>query len=364
MKVLPFGFDDHAVRARYDRLFEATASAFIQQSTYWADAVCAVGPDIPIFLLCECGGEDIAGLPLYLLEHSCGNVLTSVPSLGPLGGIFVSDRLADARKQAAYQALIERAIELAREHECLALSLITNPFDPDVEMYRDALRPTFEFENFTQFVPLQSVRATDNPYLRRNLRRAHAAGFRLSDCGSDEEFEEFHGLLDRRYRELGIAPPSLAFMQAVRRHLEPRGRWRLLLVRKNGDLVAGAHTVRHRRVMDSFQLGVDSTHRQQSPIFLAIERTLADAVSQGVEIFNWQSSPSRQSGVYGFKQQWGGLDRTYSFLSRLFCSVDHIRRMGLARLQQDYAWHFVVPYRAFDDGFAGTRYVKDRSGSA
>jgi hypothetical protein len=359
MKVLTFGFDDHALRARYDRLFEETASAFIQQSTYWADAVCAVGSDTPLFLLCECGGEDVAGLPLYLLEHPCGNVLTSVPSLGPLGGVFVSDRLTGPRRQAAYRSLIERAIEFAREHECLALSLITNPFDPDVETYRDALLPTFELENFTQFVPLRSVVPTGNHYLNRNLRRAHAAGFSLSDCSSDEELEEFHGLLDRRYRELGIAPPSLAFMQAVRRHLEPRGRWRLLLVRKDGDLVAGSHTVRHHRVMDSFQLGVDSTWRPQSPIFLAIERTLADAGSQGVETFNWQSSPSRESGVYGFKQQWGGVDRPYSFLSRLFCSVDHIRRIGLAKLQQDYAWHFVVPYRAFDDDFASARYTKN-----
>jgi len=291
-------------------------------------------------------------------------VLASVPSPGPLGGVFVSDRLTGARKQAAYQSLIERAIELAREHDCMALSLITNPFDPDVEIYRDALGPTFELENFTQFAPLRSAVSADNRYLSRNLRRAHAAGFTLSDCGSDEELEEFHDLLDRRYRELGVASPWLAFMQAVRRHLEPRGKWRLLLVRKDGALVAGTHTVRHHRVMDSLQQGVDSTCRQQSPAFLAIERTLADAAGQGVEIFNWQSSPSRQSGVYGFKQQWGGLDRRYSFLSRLFCSVDHVRRIGLAKLQQDYAWHFVVPYRAFDDGFAGTRYAKDQPGSA
>jgi hypothetical protein len=362
MKVRTFGFDDHALRARYDRLFEATASAFIQQSTYWADAVCAVGSDTPVFLLCESEDEDVAGLPLYLFEHPCGNVLTSVPSLGPLGGVFVSDRITGARKQAAYQSLIARAIELAREHECVALSLITNPFDPDVEIYRDALHPTIELENFTQFVPLRSVVPTDNRYVSRNLRRAHAAGFTLSDCGSDEELEEFHGLVDRRYKELGVAPPSLAFMQAVRRHLEPRGKWRLILVRKDGALVAGAHTVRHHRVMDSFQQGVDSTYRQQSPNFLAVERTLADAVSHGVEIFNWQSSPSRRSGVYAFKQQWGSVDRPYFFLSRLFRSVDHIRRIGLAKLQQDYAWHFVVPYRAFDDGFAGTSYAKDQPG--
>jgi hypothetical protein len=359
MNVLTFGFDDHALRARYDALFEATASAFIQQSTYWADAVCEVGPDTPLFLLCECGGEDVAGLPLYLLEHPCGNVLASVPSLGPLGGIFVRDAIAGERKQAAYRSLIERAIELARERGCLALSLITNPFDPDLELCRDALQPTFELENFTQFIPLRSVVSTDDRYLARNLGRAHAAGFELSECGSDEELEEFHRLLDRRYRELGIASPSLAFMLAVRRHLEPRGKSRLLLVRKDGDLVSGAHTVRHHRVMDSFQLGFDSTYRQQSPNFLAIERTLADAVNDRADIFNWQSSPSRRSGVYGFKQQWGGVERSYSFLSRVFCSVDHIKRMGLAKLQQDYAWHFVVPYRAFDDGFAGTRYAKD-----
>src|SRR5436190_21874652 len=211
MHVRTFGFDDHAMRARYDRLFEASPSAFIQQSTYWADAVCDVSGDTPAFLLCESEGEDIAGLPLYLFEHACGNVLTSVPGLGPLGGVFVRDHLAGDRVEAAYRALIERAIALARERGCLALSLMTNPSQPDLELYRDALRPTFELENFTQFLPVRSEMSTRTSRVRQNLRRAHAAGFTLSDCERDEDLEEFHGLLDRRYREIGVASPSLGF---------------------------------------------------------------------------------------------------------------------------------------------------------
>lgn len=91
---------DRRFRAEYDDLFEACPDAFIQQSTYWAEAIRDLGPDRPIFLLYRDGDEAIAGLPLYLYEHPRGNVLTSVPQAGPLGGIFFREGLSGAESFA------------------------------------------------------------------------------------------------------------------------------------------------------------------------------------------------------------------------------------------------------------------------
>src|SRR5437867_2601579 len=82
-------------RLRYDQLFGACPRASIQQSSLWAEVIGDIGPDQPMFLLANDGGQDVAGLPLYLYEHPLGNVLSSVPQPGPLGGVFTRPGLSD-----------------------------------------------------------------------------------------------------------------------------------------------------------------------------------------------------------------------------------------------------------------------------
>src|SRR5579859_597543 len=187
MDIVEFQLADVAARERYDRLFEACPQAFIQQSTYWAEVIQDLGPDEPIFLLADEGGQSVAGLPLYLFRGVAGNALLSIPHPGPLGGIFVRPGLDAPLLHRVYEALLARARALAQAQQCLALTLITNPFQDDFPLYQQYLAPTFAYENFTQsMVVAESVGAEGQLLLRdahrrsnlsRNLRQAEAAGF-------------------------------------------------------------------------------------------------------------------------------------------------------------------------------------------
>ena len=86
MEVIEVDFNDNQLVDRYNRFFECCPNASIQLSTYWADVISGLGPDKPIFLICSHDGKDIAGFPLYLYQNQFGNILTSVPQPGPLGG--------------------------------------------------------------------------------------------------------------------------------------------------------------------------------------------------------------------------------------------------------------------------------------
>src|SRR5687767_13737264 len=111
MEVVRFGLGDVHLRSGYDALFQSCPNALLQQSTYWAEAIQDLGPDEPMFLLAPTDRVAIAGLPLYLFRNSHGNITTSVPQAGPLGGVFGrddADRLSEART-----ALLEGAVALA-----------------------------------------------------------------------------------------------------------------------------------------------------------------------------------------------------------------------------------------------------------
>lgn len=341
-------------RARYDRLFEDNPEALIQQSSYWARAIAEVGPDRPVLLLCHEGERDLGALPLYLYENRHGNVLTSVPQPGPLGGVLLRQGLTPAEAEAVYAALLDRAGELARGLGCISLTIITNPFRPDLELYRRHLGPELGLDNFTQYVPLDEVVVEGRIALRdygrrsnlsRNLRRAAEAEFELADAASEADFDAWYRVHERRHRGLGATPLSRRLLQGLVRVLVPLGKARLLLAKKDGEVAAGCLYVYHRDVLDVYMLSVDPAHIDAAPSFLLTERSLLWAAALGVRIYNWQSSPGRSSGVYLFKRQWGSREAPYQFLTKVI-DADRMAALDAAVVRAEYPGHYVAPWSA------------------
>lgn len=361
MKVECFTLEDRALRERYDGLFEACPDAFVQQSTAWAEVIAPIASDRPYFLLAHADGQDVAGMPLYLFRHPLGNALSSVPQAGPLGGVFVAPSVAPSQHEAIYEALLRRAEALALEHECLSLSIITNPFQPDHERYARLLSPTYTLENFTQWIPMRNVVDEERRFvlpdllrrsnLSRNVKKALDAGFTVKDCDTDEELAAFHAVHARRHAELGVDAFPLSLFQRLRDVLVPAGKARLLLVKKGDAIASGCIYLVHRHVLDVLRITVSSEFLAESPNFLNTRESLLWAHDRGVRIYNWQSSPSRDSGVYRYKAQWGARELPYYFVTKLYCEASRIRSIGLDVLKRDYALHFVVPYSAFEEGF-------------
>lgn len=348
MDVVSFNLADSR-RQQFDELFEACPSAFIQQSTWWAEVIQELGPDKPCFLLCLSGNKPVAGLPLYLFERPSGNILTSVPQAGPLGGVFCAENLAENEASQACAVLLGRALELARERACMALTLITNPFRPDVELYRKILEPDFLFENFTQHIPLtQKFRVSGGQ--KNNLARARRFGFSVECCGTMDEVRDWHALHRKRQAELGAEPPKFELFKSIFQVLVARKKATFLAARHNGRMASGCLYIHHRKVMDVYAIDMDSEFADHAPNAVNTEYSLNLAREMGVEIYNWQSSPNRQSGVYNAKKQWGSIEAPYFFVTKLLCSRQHIQDLGADGIKANYPGHYVVPFGVFEQG--------------
>jgi CelD/BcsL family acetyltransferase involved in cellulose biosynthesis len=348
---------DAALRVRYEALFDRCPGAFVQQSTDWADVIRNLGPDRPVLLLARDNGVDVAGLPLYRFDGRFGPILTSVPQPGPLGGVFAAPELDSIARDRVYAALLRAAGDLARRERALALTVITNPFAPDRDLYERHLAPDFVFETFTQFVPLDTVADGRIPMadskrrndLRRHLRRAADAGLTARDAIGDTEadLDRWMALHARRQREIGAAPlPRLLFAN-IRERLVPRGKAHVVVVMAGGDIASAMWLVRHRDVVDAFIVSMDSRYGALAPNWLAAARAVQWARETGARIFNWQSSPTRGDGVYAFKRQWGSLDVPYCFVTRLFVPPEDVLTWGLDDVAAAYPRHFVVPFGFF-----------------
>jgi hypothetical protein len=356
-RVETFELADAPRRARYDALFEACPQAFIQQSTYWAEVIQNLGPDRPVFLLARLGDVDVAGLPLYLYEHPQGNLLTSVPQPGPLGGIFCRADLAVEARTVVYEALLAEALALAEQHACLAATVITNPFADDVALYRRPFAPDYSLENFTQYICLAAPGRRSGGQ-RNNLTRARKFGFELDAELSARDLDEWYGLHCQRQTEVGGAPLRFELFDNIRRVLLPRQKAIVLLARHAGRIASGFVCIYHQDVLDVFAISMDTAYAAHAPNALIVDALLAESAARGIRIFNWQSSPSRESGVYQHKRQWGSEESSYYFLTHTFCEPARLLALGKDGLRTAYPDHYVVPFGAFDDAFAQRDYRK------
>lgn len=352
LRVTAFGLDDLAARQRYDALFEACPRAFIQQSTWWAEVIAPLGPDRPLFLLAE--GEDgaEAGLPLYRFAGPAGAIMTSVPQAGPLGGVFCRDGLTKARRDQAYGVLLSEAAAVAEATGCLALSLITNPLAADAGHYRRHLVPDLEFENFTQWVPVAEVMTKDGTLLMsggvaNRVRRGRREGLCCRRLGL-ADFAAWYAIHQERHADLGIAPLPELLLRRLLEELEPRGKAFLLGVEHGGELISGGLFVRHRAVCDVFIMSMRRAAAKLYPNYALTDAALRECAASGSEMLNWQSSASRDSGVYAFKAQWKAREAPYSFVTRLLGDPAPLLALGKAGLAAAYGGHYVLPFGWFD----------------
>ncbi len=364
----------------YEALFAATPNAFIQQSLRWADVIAHLGPDHPYFLLARdaTSGKALAGIPLYKFSGAFGSILTSVPQAGPLGGIFFSpSSLSEAPQQDIYRQLYLAACSLAEREGCLALTIITDPMREDALAYEQISPPAFALRNFTQITDLDKLlptpdainagKARFNNDIRRNLAKASETGIEVDwaerPSSAPELFDQWYSLHQKRHGELNAPPLPKTLLQHLLDHLGEQqvsgsAAAGLAIARIGSRLLGGAIFIWHRWVADAFIMSSDSEYLSQGVNYALTAFAARDLHARGARWLNWQSSASRSSGVYAFKERWHSSEHRYSFLTWTFPGFETLLAQPLPALRAAYPWHYVAPFPALQSRATSGVYEK------
>lgn len=342
----------------YDAFLDQCRHSVIQQSTTWRDVIAALGPDEPYLLLAREADRPVGALPLYLYKGKYGNIMTSVPQPGPHGGITAAEDVTD--QDGTYRSLINAALELSREKSCCILSIITNPFLQDAERCRQYLQPEYALENFTQYIPLNEIFDADGvagyqkkrTIVKRKLMQAESAGLEVRE-GSEKEFGQWYDIHERRHREVGAQPLERGLFQNIIEKALPLGHAKFLLVYYNEKVIGGCIYICNRHICDAFLMSADSEYIELGTNYVLTHAALTWAYKTGRQIFNWQSSPSRQSGVYEFKRKWDSKEVPYYFYSRVVGDIEPILNGAYHEVRSAYKNHFILPVEI--NGEVGTR---------
>ncbi len=343
----------------YDSVIDNCKYGFIQQSTIWRDVIRDIGPDEPYLLLARDNGRPVGALPLYLYKGKFGNIMTSVPQPGPLGGIASIEGYNE--KAALYKALITYAVELGKKKECCLLTITTNPFAQDYQLYKEYLLPEYELENFTQYIILnEAFDASGMPLylkdgIRRNLDKAVEAGIIIKDAFSGD-IDFWYELHKRRFEGFGALHfKKELFLNIIEKALT-NGHAKFLTAYKDDKKAGGCFCIFNRHIVDYYLMHTDEDFINYGVNYALIDAFLKWAGKNGFDIFNWQSSPGRFTGVYEFKRRWGSKETGYYFFTKILGDISGIINNSFAEVKGAYINHFLLPCEApgkSEDGIFG-----------
>ena len=339
---------DSTTDAEVEAFMEACPTSVAQQTLAWRNVITSIDRDEPFFLGCRQAGELVGVLPAYRFDGPLGAILTSVPHVGPLGGV-ACHAAADAER--VYEALLRAYVDLGVSTGCALVTVISSPFWPDRERYERHLRPDYVLDNACQVLDLAEGFTAEGSFvggsqnLRRNLRKAQAGALWVDEEQSLANVEEWYEIHAARHGEIGATALPKGLFTAALEHMIPREKARFFFVRRvdTGEMIAGGFYLHHGAVIDALMPSVRSEHAKHGPAYLLALHSMRWARARGLRFYNWQGSPP-DGGVHRFKQQWGSRELGYAFLTRITGDVRPFLESTVPELMSAYRWHYVLPF--------------------
>lgn len=351
-------FNDKEEQMEFDKLLLNCKWSLIQQSTYWGKVVKDISPDIPYFLVAKENGKWIGGLCLYLYSHEFGNILTSNPHAGSMGSVSIQEN--STKPELVYQLLLEYAVKLAEELNCITLSLSTNPFLDDHELFQKYLKPDTGIESYIQVIWLNEFFNEQGEHifrdyikrsnLSRNVRKSYKSGLKFIDYCDVTLLKEWYKIHSNRLTNLGATPLPFQIFENVLNLGRENENMKYIFAEYNDELVGGCLNIFNKNVFDIFMLSSDmDTAQELGTNFFLVDSILKFVNKLGIPVFNWQSSNPPTGGSFRFKKQWGSKVLIYYYYTKIIGDLKHLQNMNLNSVKNAYNWHFVAPYHSIID---------------
>ncbi len=248
--------------------------------------------------------ESIKGvLPLVHMQHLIfGNKLVSIPFFD-MGGVL-------AREGDTQQALLEKAIQLAKDLGASSVELRSNTPMPDLSPAASPLRaPGVAIHTATHKVRMtmalpesgELLLKSFKSKLRSQVNRPIKAGLQVK-IGGAELFEDFYDVFSQNMRDLGSPVHSAQF---IRKTIETFADLaRIFIVYKEKTPLACSVTIGFRQALQNPWASALRKYSALSPNMLLYWKMLEYGCDNGYRSFDFgRSTP--QEGTYNFKKQWG-----------------------------------------------------------
>lgn len=294
------------------------------------------------------GDNEIKGVfPSFLKRNDeCGNILNSLPFYGSNGGVIEHE--GDYEVKRSLQSAFD---SFAGEKGCVATTIITSPFEKDIDFYERESGFSFKDERVGQLTRLPAhtgdigggVMGAVDGVRRRNIRKAQKEGVKVRDGGGPDIVD----FLAETHRDNigavgGMVKPK-GFFEIVRNNFEYDKDYRIYTAYLDSLPIAALLLFYFNKTVEYFTPVVVEEYRTYQALSLIIFEAMKDSVERGYEWWNWGGTWLSQEGVYNFKKKWGASDMPYFYYTRVY--DEGILQKTSGELLAEYPYFYVVPFR-------------------
>lgn len=285
-------------------------------------------------------GERLTGiLPALLRRTDIGSVLCSLPFFGPNAGPLC--RESDAG--AVVPALVEAARDILRaEPKPLSMTIYGALGLEDDDYLARAMPDAVIIDRFSQVTRLDGSPWSKG--LRYDIRRAHSLGLGIDDRVDSSRIRDMYALYRQNCTDAGIPPKSPDLVADLAAQARPGGPVRVYFAFLDGAMVAALIVLWGPRTLSYYLPCTLAEARALQPGAALIAHAAEQARAAGLILWNWESSPSRESGVYRFKARWNAEEVPFRIRVEPFIALDALRALGRDRLAEAFPHYFVYPF--------------------
>ena len=328
---------DSRVIAFLDSLGSKLPGVSLYYYPFFRDMLARLGTGIPYYLGAFSEDDELVGLlPAFYRATNVGTVLSSLPFCGTAGVLCHTG----ARAAAVHSALIAELTKRASAFEDILTCSIYTPFlFENFELYESATAHAIMVERFTQFQDIQAGSlGKDRLY---DIRKAMRSGIEVSTERTSGNLSQFYSLYEQNCKDVGIPLKPRACVEYLAANTDQVGMYFAFC---KGEIVGGLLMLWTGITAIYYIPCSLADARHLEPGVLLIARAMEDARARGVRFWNWEGSPSRDSGVYRFKKKWGGQEKPYRIYVQAFRDKDYMRAIGAQKLGAAFPSYFVYPF--------------------
>jgi hypothetical protein len=287
-------------------------------------------------------GELVGVLPGFLRRSRSGAAYCSLPFFGPNAGVICNPHAGTA-EESIHAALLGALLDhLSGVRDLLTAAFYTpflfSRFDLYDRMMSDAV--VVERETLYLFLP----EAPSNGRSRRLFAAEPRPGVEVRTRVTPERVAEFYDVYLENCVASGIPIKPRRAVEAVMTHGSEAGRVRCYFAYHAGRMIAGLVAMWGPSTASYYIPCTRPDMRPLQPGTALAGRAVRDAAASGLRFWNWEGSPSRDSGVYRFKAKWGSTESAYRIYVRPYVPEEVFRTMGADRLAAEFPNVYVYPH--------------------
>lgn len=294
----------------------------------------------------------VGTLPTFLfINEKYGNVLNSLPWYGSNPGICIDP--TSTNREEIKISLLNAFNKLAVEHNVVTSTIITRPFEIDLDLYKKYTKYTYldKRVGLVTSLPEQSenidseVMTSFHSKTRNLVRKAQKSKMTFYHDESEETFKFLVDTHRENMEAVGAPPKDNILFNGVKELFDYDDDYRIYIAELNGVKMAALLLKYYGNTVDYFTPAIVPEYRSYQPLNLLIFNAMIDASKKGYKYWNWGGTTlPGQEGVYHFKKRMGADECEYFYYTRAYGDIQHLLSLQGSTLLKEYPYFYVLPF--------------------